>query len=94
MSAVRMCDSCGEIFSEREEGWASMQAQRMTRKDGRPVSMVENLDSCPACTNGERVQRPRLAIDSATGVDRIAKTQTQADRDRILGTLSDDENPF
>lgn len=84
MSAVRMCDRCGEIFSEREDGWASMIGSQIRRdQHGQPRTVTEQMDTCAKCTTGD-VQRPRLALDSATGVDRIAKTQTQDDRDRIL----------
>lgn len=89
MSAVRMCDRCGNIFSEREDGWSTFSGTRMNRDDhGRMRDVSEQMDSCPKCTTGG-VLTPRLAIDSATGVDRIAKTQSQADRDTLLG-----EPPF
>lgn len=85
MSAVRMCDSCGNIFSEREDGWTTLQGTQVRRdSSGQQRSVTEQMDTCSTCTVGP-AKRPRLAIDSTTGVDRIAKTQTQEDRDRILG---------
>lgn len=84
MSAVRMCDSCGEIFSEREDGWASGEVARMARDErGQMRRVAEQLDTCSKCTTGT-APRPRLAIDSATGVDRVAKTLTQAEIDERL----------
>lgn len=29
MSAVRMCDRCGNIFSEREDGWTTLSGTRI-----------------------------------------------------------------
>lgn len=60
MSSVRMCDQCGNVFSEREDGWTSMQAQRVTRKDGRQVVAMENLDACPECSSGANPPAPKL----------------------------------
>lgn len=65
MSAVRMCDQCGSIFSEREDGWETAQAQKITRKDGQQRVQVENVDRCPACANGSHIPRPRLSLVEA-----------------------------
>lgn len=88
-----MCDGCGNIFSVLEDGWSSAPISRVTRDaNGQQKVVTEHRDMGPCCTT-PGVKSPRLAIDAATGVDRIAKTQTQADRDRLL-TLDDDETPF
>lgn len=86
MSAVRMCDRCGNIFSEREAGWSTFTGTRMERdENGRARNITEQIDTCSTCTIGSTLT-PRLAVESATGVDRIARTQTQSERDALLGT--------
>ncbi len=72
MSSVRMCDRCGSIFSEREEGWSSVQSQRTVKDDtGRRVTVNENLDVCSGCGvgGGPSVPTPRLALVQADAVD-------------------------
>lgn len=90
MSAVRMCDRCGAIFSEREDGWTTFTGTRVARdQHGQQRNTTEQIDTCAACTIGP-AQTPRLALDSATGVDRLAKTLTEDDRRRILSQELDD----
>lgn len=53
MSSVRMCDKCGNIFSENEDGWSTFSGTRLKRdSDGfkRAESVVQ--DACAKCTNG------------------------------------------
>jgi hypothetical protein len=74
-----MCDRCGTIFSEREDGWSTFQGSTVRRSvEGRQIATTDQIDTCSACTIGAGAT-PRLAID-----DRIAKTQTQAERDTVL----------
>lgn len=63
MSSVRMCDKCGEIFSENAEGWStySGSVKRRGEKGGAEWQTLTQ-DACPACTNGTSVPTPRLAI--------------------------------
>lgn len=62
MSTVRMCDRCGNIFSEREDGWTTMTGTTMRRDaEGRMRQSTEQLDACPRCTTGQNVPRPMLA---------------------------------
>jgi len=90
-----MCDKCGDIFSERTDGWSTFVGTKNGRDDrGRPTTTSEQMDMCAACSMPGAIT-PRLAVGSATGVDRIAQTQTQADRDRILnGDATDAEPPY
>lgn len=49
MSSVRMCDACGIIFSEKEEGWATAPVTRRIRnpRTGRLEDVTEDEDRCP-----------------------------------------------
>ena len=50
MSSVRMCDRCGEVFSELVDGWETFQVTRIDEDDdGRKVTRTEARDGCPAC---------------------------------------------
>lgn len=62
MSTVRMCDRCGNIFSEREDGWTTMTGTTMRRdeKSGQMRQSTEQLDACPNCSAGPIVPKPRL----------------------------------
>ena len=51
MSAVRMCDKCGTIFSENAEGWQTMSAtNRRKNSEGQWINESVVLDSCPECS--------------------------------------------
>ena len=51
MSAVRMCDKCGTIFSENAEGWQTMSAtNRRKNADGQWINESVVLDTCPDCS--------------------------------------------
>lgn len=67
MSTVRMCDRCGNIFSEREDGWTTMTGTTMRRdeKTGQMRSATEQLDTCPRCSAGVTVPRPMIPELSA-----------------------------
>jgi hypothetical protein len=57
-----MCDRCGNIFSEREDGWTSMQGTTMRRDEkGQMRQTTEALDACPRCSAGPTVPKPQLA---------------------------------
>jgi hypothetical protein len=70
MSSVRMCDRCGEIFSEREEGWSTFTGTTRKRDDnGLWLNQSDTLDSCASCTELMTApQRPVAAL--GTGVQR------------------------
>ena len=54
MSSVRMCDSCGFIFSENSEGWSNMTGNRMVRNPdtGKMEAKNASVDYCDTCTEG------------------------------------------
>ena len=63
MSSVRMCDKCGQIFSENEEDWSTYSGSRKRRReDGSRYTETIVQDACPPCTNGDTVIKPRLGI--------------------------------
>lgn len=58
-----MCDKCGNIFSENEDGWSTFSGTVQRRRDDgtvKPETMSQ--DACAACTSGVRPVAPRLAI--------------------------------
>jgi hypothetical protein len=65
MSSVRMCDSCGFVFSENAEGWSNMTGNRMVRntETGKMEAKNASVDYCSDCTegmsNGAAVTRPQ-----------------------------------
>jgi hypothetical protein len=63
MSSVRMCDKCGNIFSENAEDWSTFTgAVKRKREDGSRYTEQITQDACPSCTAGTPVITPRLAI--------------------------------
>lgn len=68
MSAVRMCDRDGKIFSERAEGWGQFTGTTMRRDErtGKTVPVTEALDLCPSCNGGATLAV--AAVESVPGV--------------------------
>lgn len=51
MSTPRLCDSCGDIFSELEEGWTtSTQTQVQSGEHGESRNVSVRVDACPECS--------------------------------------------
>lgn len=62
MSAVRMCDGCGRIFPEGEEGSTMLSGVRSTRDDrGRARTEETTQDRCALCSGAGTVS-PRIAV--------------------------------
>lgn len=82
-----MCDKCGTIFSENDEGWSSTTGAIQRRKDdGRRYSEQVNIDLCLVCTGNTGQITPRLPTQAAlaAGPDSVpasATTSDQAERD-------------
>ena len=63
MSSVRMCDRCGNIFSENEEDWSTFSGTILRRREnGSRYNETVNQDACGRCTAGAQPVAPRLAI--------------------------------
>jgi hypothetical protein len=59
-----MCDSCGRIFSENEDGWATGAIQAMKRgPDGGMRPVTTQQDACPECNPAGRPVEMRPRID-------------------------------
>lgn len=51
MSTPRLCDSCGDVFSELEEGWTtSTQTQISDDDHGNQRTISVRVDACPECS--------------------------------------------
>ena len=62
-----MCDKCGQIFSENAEDWSTFQgSMKRRREDGSRYTESVTQDACAACTNGNTVLTPGLAIPRGT----------------------------
>jgi len=57
-----MCDRCGSVFSERQEGWTTFTgATRKKDQDGKWVTVNDTMDQCTECTEMTmQPQRPEL----------------------------------
>lgn len=63
MSSVRMCDRCGRIFSENEEGWTSFTGTRLVRdpQTKRRIPEATQADMCSTCSDvAAQATRPVL----------------------------------
>lgn len=60
-----MCDKCGNIFSEKAEGWQTFSVSRQTTNPhGIPVSVTDEYDACPQCSFTPSVQPVIQEIES------------------------------
>lgn len=65
MSSVRMCDRCGQIFSENADGWDTYTVNKKTRdEDGNVKVRTEVRDACPDCSIPDGSLTPRAAISA------------------------------
>lgn len=62
MSAVRMCDRCGRIFPEGEEGSGIFGGSRMFKNErtGRMESVQTQMDVCGQCNTFPAPVQPRV----------------------------------
>jgi hypothetical protein len=78
MSSVRMCDKCGTVFSELEDGWQTFTGTtRRRNEEGELVAIQQTLDTCPACAVIPKVQLERG----------LQSTQEQRDLDARIAKL-------
>ena len=73
MSSVRMCDSCGIIFSENDDGWTTFTGNRRIKEDGRSVFKEIVQDSCAGCSEIVFNDKPRIPLNAGSR----ASTRTQ-----------------
>lgn len=63
MSSVRMCDNCGAIFSESEDGW---QTGAVTTIGDDGIKHTMQQDRCPDCAVGGKSRKVRPRIGQPT----------------------------
>lgn len=81
MSSVRMCDSCGIVFSEQAEGWSTFSGSiRRTDPQTKVVTMVQRtMDKCPDCTQLVMTPvQPQTAIGTSASYVQEALTEHEA----------------
>ncbi len=84
MSSVRMCDKCGNIFSENEEDWSTFSGTvKRRREDGSRYTETVTQDACSACTAGTQPVTPRLAVTGAAPFPVAVPSPPRADPARI-----------
>lgn len=84
MSSVRMCDGCGVIFSENEEGWSSTNGGIQRRRDnGARFTEQVNVDLCAACTSGDKRPAPRLPAPAALTAATAGSSDAEQDLDHF-----------
>lgn len=64
MSAVRMCDRCGTIFPEGQEGSGVFAGSRVVTNErtGRKEAISSQMDVCGDCNGFQETVTPRIAI--------------------------------
>lgn len=68
MSSVRMCDKCGTIFSENDDGWSSTNgAVQRRRENGTRYAEQVTKDFCARCMGNGEQPAPRLPTQAAIG---------------------------
>ena len=74
MSAVRMCDRCGTIFSERAEGWGTFTGttSRRNERTSRMETITESLDLGPECNAQPKSPAQIAQIPGVAAAERLA----------------------
>lgn len=78
MSAVRMCDKCGKIFSENAPGWTTFTGSTMRMVEGRRTTVQQSMDLCPPCTDGTTAAQNPYAITAPAPTDTPTATAATA----------------
>ena len=80
MSSVRMCDTCGNIFSENKEGWTTGTISRKVKENGRTTFKEQVQDACPDCSSAmfDETPVPRVALPAPSRVEREYARQNGA----------------
>ena len=84
MSSVRMCDRCGHIFSENEDGWTTMTGSQRRRDPGTgdTKTVTVQQDQCATCSGRTLAPvRPELAAAGKADPGRIARLETELGMD-------------
>jgi hypothetical protein len=99
MSSVRMCDTCGTIFSELEEGWASGTVAIRTRdRDGKMTVKNADRDQCASCVV-LLMDRPHMVAQPSIPAPEpytVTKAPPEPERGKMYGhgSMEFDKSPF
>ena len=92
-----MCDKCGRIFSENDDGWSTFTGTaKRRREDGSRYTESVTQDACAPCTSGTQPVTPRLAVEAAPFPEDHPVPARHADPARIAALeheLGMDEHP-
>lgn len=80
MSSVRMCDRCGDIFSENSDGWTTMNGSQRRRDPatGETKTVTVQQDQCGRCSNRTLAPvRPELTAAGKADPGKIARLETE-----------------
>jgi hypothetical protein len=74
-----MCDGCGTVFSEREEGWSTQSGSmfKTDEKTGRRTQIEVDQDLCGDCTELRMSPRRAIAIQTNPRYDHEVKDATE-----------------
>lgn len=93
MSSVRMCDRCGNIFSENDLDWSTATGTvQRRRENGTRYGEQTTIDQCGPCTNGVPSDiHPKLPTAIAAGkvVTTAADEAAAAEREDDHAMLRD-----
>lgn len=66
MSAIRMCDRCGNVFKEGADGSSVASGTRMVRDQlGRKIQEQVTMDVCPPCNDTPAPAQFQAALEGA-----------------------------
>lgn len=85
MSAVRMCDRDGKVFSERADGWGTFtgSTRRFNERTGRTENVTETLDLCPDCNGGAAAPTAVASIAGVPEAERLAQVHQGQPAERV-----------
>lgn len=70
MSSVRMCDNCGKVFSENEEGWTTFTGSKMKRdRYGDRYTETVQKDACADCSKSTFNQAQAIEAGEESAVN-------------------------
>jgi hypothetical protein len=92
MSHVRLCDKCGEVFSENENGWQTFTATTMQEDENGVMTEVKQaLDACPACAMipKRKFEREQKALEEGKETEaRIARLERETGLNEETGSFT------
>lgn len=87
-----MCDKCGTVFSENEDGWQTFTATTTKYDDsGQARQIQQRLDACPSCSLVPKRQFAKELEAHMNGdeqAQKIAKLEREVGIDEETGTFA------